>query len=706
MFPCLLRLCPALILAIITPLMAQTGIPAPPIAKMIPREMVNHGDKRVDDYFWLRDKDNSEVIAYLKAENAYTDAVMKPQLGFRDQLYKEMLARIKETDQNVPYRKGDYFYYSRTEEGKQYPIYCRRHGSLEAAEQVVLDLNELAIGKAFLALGVYEVSPDGRWLAYSLDVSGFREYTLYFKDLESGRVLDDKIEKVDSAAWANDNKTVFYATEDAAKRPYRLYRHVLGAQEDALLFEEKDELYRIGVETTRSRGYVVLSSESSETTEAYVLEAGQPEAKFRLVQKRKFGHKYYVDHHDREFFIRTNDKGRNYRLAVAPLTNPAQSHWKQVVAQRNDVMLDGIDIFANFYVAVERRDGLPQMRIMSYGKEKHPDAGHAISFGEEVYNASPGANAEYQTRMYRFNFESLVTPASVFDYDIGTRERKLLKQQPVLGGYDATQYQAKRLYATAPDGTRVPISMVYRKALRNSAPQPMLLYGYGSYGIPMDVGFRSRALSLLDRGMIFAIAHIRGGGEMGEKWHDDGKMMNKKNTFADFIACAEYLVREGYTEPAKLVIQGGSAGGLLMGAVTNMRPDLFKAVVSQVPFVDVLNSMLDASLPLTVGEYLEWGNPNEPKAYRYMRAYSPYDNLEKKAYPAMLVETSLNDSQVMYWEPAKYVARLRTLKTDDNVLLLKINMDAGHGGASGRYDYLKEIAFTYAFILSQLGLAK
>ena len=702
MLPLLPRILTLCFFVIVTPLMAQSEKLTPPVAKKAPKEMIHHGDKRVDDYFWLREKDNPQVNAHLKAENAYTDAVLQPLAGLREQLYKEMLARIKETDQNVPYRKGEYFYYSRTEEGQQYPIYCRKKGRLEGVEEVLLNLNELAQGKAFLALGAYDVSPDGLWLAYSLDYSGFRQYTLYFKNLSSGKVLDDKMDKVDSIAWANDNKTLFYVTEDHAKRPYRLFRHVLGAAHDELLFEEKDEQYSTVVYATRSKGFIILASQSSETSDARILDANKPNGKFKLVEKRKFGHRYFVDHHDKSLFILTNDKGRNYRLVSALVATPAKANWKQIIAQRKEVMLEEVDVFADFFVAVERKNGLPQLRILNYDKSE----GHAIGFQEEVYSVSPSTNAEYKTTQYRFNFESLVTPGSVFDYDIKSRHRKLLKQQPVLGGYDPGEYASKRLYASAADGARIPISIVYKKALRKTGPQPTLLYGYGSYGIPMDVGFRSSRLVLLDRGIIFAIAHIRGGGELGKLWHDSGKMLKKKNTFTDFIASAEYLIAEKYTEPEKLVIQGGSAGGLLMGVVTNIRPDLFNAVVSEVPFLDVMSTMLDATLPLTVGEYLEWGNPNEKRAYQYMRSYSPYDNLEKKAYPAILVETSLNDSQVMYWEPAKYVAKLRTLKTDSNPLLLKTNMDAGHGGASGRYDYLKETAFTYSFILSQLKLAQ
>ena len=674
----------------------------PPVAIKKPKTFENFGDKRVDDYFWLRDKSVPEVIDYLTAENSYTEAFMKPHEAFRETLYKDMLSRIKETDENVPYKKGDYWYYSRTEMGKQYSINARKKGSLAAAEEVILDLNAMAEDKKFLGLGSFSVSPNGRLLAYSLDVTGFRQYTLNFRDLESGKTLADKVERVTSVAWANDNKTIFYVTEDqTTKRSDRLYRHVLGDKPEEL-FNEKDELYGISVDSTRDMTYLILDSSSSETTEQYLLDANKPQGTFTSYLKRKENIKYSVDHHGKQFYIVTNDKGRNYRLVVAPVGKADPKNWKELIPHRKDVKLDGVDMFKDFFVAIEKTGGLPQLRVFDM-KTKKP---HNISFPEAAFEASPGQNAEFDTKLYRFNYGSLVAPSSVFDYDIATRERTLKKQQPVLGGYDTKDYQSERVLVTAADGTKVPMSLVYKKSLRQNGPQPTLLYAYGSYGISMPLAFRSTRLALLDRGMIFAIAHIRGGGEMGKQWHDDGKMMKKMNTFTDFIDAAKYLVDKKYTDAKQLVIQGGSAGGLLMGAVTNMRPDLFKAVVSQVPFVDVMNTMLDASLPLTVGEYLEWGNPNEEKFYRYMRAYSPYDNLERKAYPSILVETSLNDSQVMYWEPAKYVAKMRTLKTDTNPLLLRTNMDAGHGGASGRYDYLKEIAYTYSFVLSQVGVTQ
>lgn len=678
----------------------------PPVATKKPRVFENFGDKRVDDYFWLREKSAPEVIDYLKAENVYTDAFMKPYETFRETLYKDMLSRIKETDENVPYKKGDYWYYSRTEMGKQYAIHARKKGSLDATEEITLDLNELAKDKAFLGLGSFSVSPNGKLLAFSLDITGFRQYTLHFKDLESGKTLDDKAERVTSVAWANDNKTVFYVTEDqTTKRSDRLFRHALGGKAEEL-FNEKDELYGISIDVTRDMAYLILDSGSFETSEQYLLDANRPQGTFTSYLKRKENIKYSIEHHGKQLYIVINDTGRNSRLVQVPVAGLAtaadKKTWKELIPHRNDVKLDGVDVFKDFFVAVEKTGGLPQLRVFDI-KTKKP---HNIDFPESAFEASPGQNAEFDTKLYRFNYGSLVTPSSVFDYDVASRERTLKKQQPVLGGYNTSDYQSERLLVTATDGTKVPVSLVYKKSLKKSGPQPTLLYAYGSYGISMPLAFRSARLALLDRGMIFAIAHIRGGGEMGKKWHDDGKMMNKKNTFSDFIDAAAYLIDKKYTDPKQLVIQGGSAGGLLMGAVTNMRPDLFKAVVSQVPFVDVMNTMLDATLPLTVGEYLEWGNPNEEKPYQYMRSYSPYDNLEKKAYPAILVETSLNDSQVMYWEPAKYVAKMRTLKTDTNPLLLRTNMDAGHGGASGRYDYLKEIAYTYSFVLSQVGVTK
>ncbi len=679
--------------------MAAKSNPLPPIAPRRARTLVNHGDVRVDDYFWLREQDDPEVIAYLEAENAYTQAMMKPSEGFQRKLYQEMLARIKETDMGVPAREGDYWYYSRTQKGKQYGIYCRKQGSLDAAESVILDLNALAKGRKYLGLGALDVSPDARLLAFSTDYTGFREYTLRVKNLQSGAMLPMAVDKARSIAWCSDSATLFYVTEDDTKRASRVWRHRLGTSEHALVFEEADTRFSVGVDLARSRGYVFITSHSATTSEVRYVAAARPlEAPVLMVPRRQ-NHEYYADHHGENFFIVTNDRGRNFRLVRAPVADAREPSWEELIPHREDAMLEGIDLFAQHYVLHERRGGFPRLVVARFADGER----HEIEFPEPAYSAFAGGNPEFETTTFRFTYESFVTPDSVFDYDMDTRERKLLKQVEVIGGYDPTNYRSELIHAKAPDGTEIPVSMVWRADARGDEPAPMLLSGYGAYGYPEMVTFSSSRLSLLDRGMTFALAHVRGGGEMGKRWHDEGRMSHKKNTFTDFIACAERVIAAGITARDRLVIEGGSAGGLLMGAVTNLRPDLFRAVVSEVPFVDVINTMLDDTLPLTTGEYEEWGNPNEPAAYACMRSYSPYDNLEAKDYPLILVETSLNDSQVMYWEPAKYVAKLRALKTDHNPLLLKTNMDAGHGGASGRYDYLKEIAFTYAFILGAVG---
>jgi oligopeptidase B len=673
----------------------------PPVAKVVPRNVTVHGDPRVDNYFWLRDKPNPDVAAYLEAENAYADAVMKGTEPLRESLYKELVGHVKETDIAVPYRDGDYFYYSRVEQGKQYAILCRKKGSLEAPEQVYLDVNALAKGEKFMALGAAVVSDDGNLLAYSTDNTGFRQYKLYIKDLRTGQVLEHVADKTGSVAWAADNRTIFYGVEDHAKRQYRIYRHVVGQAPDPLVYEEKDERFNVYVERTRSRAFLLLAAGSLTASEWRYLAAGKPTAEWKIIAPRRPEHEYDVEHHGGEFLIRTNDKGRNFRLVSAPVSDPGEKSWKELVPHRADVMLSGVDAFKNFYIRIERQDGLPQLTVTDF----QTGQSHRIAFPEPVYMAMPAANRVYDTTLYRYNYQSPVTPNSVFDYDVSKRTSTLLKQYEV-PNYDKTKYTCERLWATAKDGTKVPIGIVYRKDFVKDGSRPMFLTAYGSYGAPMPDAFSANVLPLLDRGFSFALAHIRGGGEMGKAWHDQGRMMTKRNTFTDFIDSAEFLIAQKYTSADRLVIQGGSAGGLLMGAVTNMRPDLFRVVIAKVPFVDVLNTMLDASLPLTVAEYEEWGNPNKKDEYAYMRTYSPYDNLEKKAYPTMLVKTSFNDSQVMYHEPAKYVAKLRTLKTDNNVLVLKTNMAAGHGGASGRYDYLKEVAFDYAFILSQMGLEK
>jgi oligopeptidase B len=680
-----------------------TEVPKPPMAKKIAKVDTLHGEKLVDEYFWLRDRKNPEVKAYLETENAYADAFMKPTEPLQAKLYEEMLSRIKETDLSVPYRQAGYFYYSRTEKGKQYPIYCRKKGSLEATEQVLLDVNEMAKGERFMAVGDIEVSDDGNLLAYTNDNVGFREYRLHVKDLSTGKDFPETVEKVSSVAWAADNKTLFYTVDDAAKRPYRLYRHALGSEpkDDALVYEEKDEMFRVNVHRSRSLKVLFLVSGSHTADEWRYLPADKPAGAWILIAPREKEHEYAVDHRGDLFYIRTNKGCRNFRVITAPVASPGPEGWKELLPCRPAVMVSGLDLFAGHAVVLEREDGLPRIRVIDLAS----NAQHRVELPEPVYAVGPQNNAEFDTHLFRFGYQSFTTPQSVYDYDMATKERKLLKRTEVLGDYDPDRYQSERRYATAADGSRIPISLVYKKGFVADGKAPLWLNGYGSYGAPSFATFNSNRFSLLDRGFVFAIAHIRGGGEMGKPWHDQGKMMSKKNTFTDFIAVAEKLIADKYTAKDRLVIEGGSAGGLLMGAVTNMRPDLFKIVVTRVPFVDVINTMLDETLPLTVGEFEEWGNPRKKEEYDYIKSYSPYDNLAAKPYPTILVKTSFDDSQVMYWEPAKYVSKLRTLKTDSNPLVFKINMAGGHGGSSGRYDRLKELAFDYAFVLTQLGIS-
>ena len=676
----------------------------PPAAKKVSHMQTLHGDTLNDEYFWLREKENPQVRKFLEAENAYTDQVMRPTEPLQKKLYDEMLARIKETDLSVPYRDRGWYYYYRTEKGKQYPIYCRKKGSLEAPEDVYLDVNELAKGERFMSVQVRAFSDDGNLLAYTTDNTGFRDYTLHVKDMTTGKLLTETVARVTSVAWAPDNKTLFYATTDPAKRPFKTFRHTVGSDPstDALLYEERDERFRVGVFRSRSGDYLFFPVSSHTTSEWRFVPAATPAAELRMIAPREPEHEYSVDQRGDLFYIQTNDKGRNNRLVTAPVSDPGRANWKELVAHRDDVMLEDFDVFKDWTVLWERQDALPRVRVMN------PATGqdYRIDFPEAIYSVGPQNNREFDTQTLRFEFESYTTPASVYDYDMATKQRKLLKQQEVLGGYDASRYTSERRYATASDGTKVPISVVYKKGFVADGKAPLLLTAYGSYGAPSDADFNSNLVSLLDRGVVYAVGHIRGGGDLGKKWHDQGRMLNKKNTFTDFIACGEALIADKYTSKDRLVIEGGSAGGLLMGAVTNMRPDLFHAVVAHVPFVDVINSMLDESLPLTVGEFEEWGNPKIKEQYVYMKSYSPYDNLAAKDYPAMLVKTSFDDSQVMYWEPAKYVAKLRSLKTDQNPLIFKINMAGGHGGSSGRYDRLKERAFDYAFILTEVGIEK
>ncbi len=692
--------------------MTQDPIPAPPFARKEHKEITLHGVTRFDDYAWLRDKENPDVYAYLEAENAYAEAVTAPLAGLREQLYNEMLSHIKQTDITVPFRDGAWWYYTRTEEGRQYAIHCRARGPQPAqgdSEQIVLDGNQLAEGHAFFAIGATDISDDGRWLAYTTDTTGFRQYTLRVKDLETGETLAGEVERVGSVAWAADNRSLFYTVEDEEqKRQYQLWRHALGTphEQDALVYQDDDERFNVGVGRTRDGKYLVLESASHITTESCVLAADNPLGEFSIIAPREEEHEYSVDHRRGFWFIRTNDRGRNFRLVTAPVAAPGREHWAELIPHRDAVMLEDIDLFAGFFVACEREDGLPRLRIWRFDGDG-PEAAQTaeIGFPEPAYDTHPYVNRIFDTATFRYSYQSLVTPSSVFEYDIAAAESTLLKQLEIPGGFDRTLYASERIHATAPDGVQVPISLVYRKDKREPGRNPLYVYGYGSYGYSLPLGFGSNRLSLLDRGVVMAYAHIRGGGDLGKPWHDAGKMLKKHNTFTDFIAAAEHLVAAGCGDPRRVAMEGGSAGGLLMGAVANMRPDLFRAVVSHVPFVDVINTMLDSSLPLTVPEYEEWGDPNQESYFKVMMSYSPYDNLKAQSYPAMLVKTSFHDSQVMYWEPAKYVAKLRTLKTDHHILLLVTNMKAGHGGASGRYDYLKEIAFDYAFLLNELDAA-
>jgi oligopeptidase B len=678
-------------------------MPQPPLAPVIEHREMRYGTTVVDNYFWLREKSNPEVIKYLQQENAYTEAMTRRLKPFEDALYSEMLSHIKQTDLSVPVRRGDYYYYSRTEEGKQYPIQCRKKGSLEGKEEVLLDLNELGQGRKFAGLGAFVVSDDQNLLAYTIDYVGYRQFTLYVKDLRTGATLPDTIERVDSVAWAADNHTLFLTTEDeVTKRVNRAWRHTLGEKRFEPLYEEKDETFRIEVTKTRDKKYLLLSAESADTTEVRYMKANQAKSDFTVFLPREKQHRYFLDHRENLFYIRSDKNAKNFQVFTAPEDDPGTKNWKIFIPQDKDVLVQDIDLFRDFAVAVEKSQALNRMRIFDFKS----GTWRAISFPEPVYSAVPGDTPEYTSTTYRYSYQSLVTPPTVFDYDTESGKSLLLKQQEV-PGYLASQYVSERQWVTVRDGVKVPLSIVYKKGFERDGKRPLLLYGYGSYAIGMPAAFSSSRLVLLDRGLAFVIAHVRGGDDMGQQWYDDGKLMNKKNTFYDFIDCAEYLIQQKWTSRDRLLIEGGSAGGLLMGAVVNMRPDLFKAVHLAVPFLDVMNDMMDPSLPLTTTDYPEWGNPNNKAAYEYILSYSPYDNLHKAAYPPMLLTESLNDSQVAYWEAAKFVAKARTLTTDDNPILLKMKMDpAGHGGASGRYDQAKDRAFECAWLLSQVGITQ
>jgi len=677
----------------------------PPVAKIVPHVDTMFGEEVVDNYFWLRERDNPEVIDYLKAENAFTDSVTQHTKDFQDKLYQEMLDRIKETDLSVPVKRDNYYYYNRTEEGKQYSIYCRKKGNLDADEEILLDVNKLAEGKDFMRLGVFAVSPDHKMLAYATDDKGNERYDLRIKNLETGKLYPDAIENIaTSVEWANDNKTLFYTITNDAWRPFKVYRHKLGddAKNDKMIYHEKDDAFFVGLGKTKSMAYLMIGIGSNTTSEYRYLDANNPFGKFKVVEPRKHEMEYDIEHHGDKFYILTNDNAKNFKLMETPVNRTSKKYWKEVIPHRDSVMLTGMDLFKDYMVIYERKDGLRQIRVTDFNTGE----AHNIEFEEPVYAVYGSKNPDFKSHVLRFTYMSLVTPRSVYDYNMKTRDRELKKQKEVLGDYNPEDYQSERIYATASDGAQIPVSLVYKKGMKKNGNNPFYLYGYGAYGMNMDAWFSSNRLSMLNRGFIFALAHVRGSSTMGRAWYEDGKLMNKKNSFTDFIAVAEHLIDEKYTSQDKLVIGGGSAGGLLVGAVVNMRPDLFKVVVADVPFVDLMNTMLDETLPLTVIEWEEWGNPNEKEAYDYMRSYSPYDNVEAKAYPNMLLTGGLNDTRVNYWEPAKWTAKLRANKTDDNILVLKTNMGAGHGGASGRYDYLKEVAFEYAFILDIMGIHK
>ena len=674
----------------------------PPDASKHPHLTTIHGRTLTDDYYWLRDKDSPAVTAYLEAEDRYATELMSATAVLQETLYQEILSHPKETDETVPFRLGKYFYYSRTEKGRQHAIHCRKDSSLSALEEVFLDLNVLAEGQTFFALGPSAVSDDGRLLAYGTDVVGYRQFTLAIKDLNAAELLNERIERVTGVVWAGDSRTIFYVTEDpVTKRSDKLFRHVTGTDLHHLVYEEEDDLFSVGVTRSRDKAMIFATAHSMTSTEVRHIDATRPGEAARVVVAREPDHEYDVDHRNGLFYIRTNKGATNFRVVTAPVADPSEGRWTELVPHRHAVKIDRVDVFADHLVRSCWEEGLQQLEVMSLITRDT----HRVVFPEPVYAVFPASNAEFDVTVLRYQYQSLVTPTSVFDYDMNTRQATLLKETEVPGGFDRTRYASERIAATAADGTRVPISLVYSSDVRRDGSAPLLLVGYGSYGISMSPVFSLARLALLDRGIIYAIAHVRGGGELGEDWREQGRLMKKMNTFTDFIACAEYLVDHRYTSSRRLVIQGGSAGGLLVGAVTNMRPSLFRAVIAQVPFVDVINTMLDASLPLTTGEYIEWGNPNEKSAFDFIMQYSPYDNVRRQEYPAMLVKVSLNDSQVPFWEGAKLVAKLRDLKIDQNPLVLKVNFGAGHGGSSGRYEAMRELAFDYAFVLWQLGMA-
>jgi len=694
---------PAAVVAQQTPATSPaTSALTPPMAAVRPHRFDEHGNVRIDQYYWLRDRDNREVIKYLEDENAYTKAIMAHTQALQDRLFDELKGRVRQNDQSVPYRSGNYFYYTRVVEGKDYPIYARKRGSLTVPEELLIDGNAMGAGKPFFQVMGWQISSAEDLLAFAVDTMGRRIASLRIKNLRTGELLPEVMEHVTgNMAWAEDNRTLFYTRHDSVTlRWNRIYRHVVGspAATDQLVYEEKDDTYDAFVFKTKSKAYVMIGSSQTLANEYRFVPAAHPDQLFQVLEPRRRGHEYDVDHLGDYFYIRTNDGAQNFRLMRTPVTKTARANWQEVIPNRADVFLQNLEVFKDYLVLSERRNGLTEIRVRPW----NGSAEHNLDFGEPAYIAYIGTNAEMDTPVLRFGYQSLTTPTSTYDYDMRTRQKTMLKRDEILGGFDPANYVTERLYTTARDGVRVPVSLVYRKGI--ARPAPLLLYGYGSYGSSTDPTFSADRLSLLDRGFVYAIAHIRGGQEMGRAWYDDGKLLHKKNTFTDFIDVADDLVRRGYTSPDRLFARGGSAGGLLMGAVVNMRPELFKGVIAGVPYVDVITTMMDASIPLTTGEYDEWGNPNDSTYYRYMLSYSPYDNVEHKAYPSLLITAGLHDSQVQYFEPAKWTARLRAMKTDNNRLILRTNMEAGHGGSSGRYRRWHDVACEYAFLLDLAGL--
>ncbi|SHM14370.1 S9 family peptidase [Flavobacterium xanthum] len=677
-----------------------------PIAKIIPKTLEKHGEKRLDNYFWLNDREDPEVIDYLNQENTYYDAMTSDTKGFQKELYEEMKARIKEDDQSVPYLYNGYYYITRFETGKDYPIYSRKKGNLAATEEILFNCNELAEGHSYFQLGGLSISPDNKFVSFGTDIMGRRIYTIQIKNLETGELLTEKIENATgSSVWANDNKTIFYTRQDEVTlRSDKVFKHKLATDSaaDILVFNEKDDTFNVSVGKEKSKKYIVIASGSTLTTEYRTLNSDLPDGEFKVFQPRVRGLEYSISHFGDSFYIITNkDKATNFKLMKTPENATAKENWKDVISHRKDVLLEDIEIFRNYLVVEERSNGLNHIRIMPWNGEGE----YYLPFGSETYSANTTTNVDFDTDILRYSYQSLATPSSVIDFNMKTKEKEIKKEQQVLGGtFDKNNYVEERVWVTATDGTKVPVSMVYRKGLKKDGNNPTLLYAYGSYGVTMDPYFSSTRLSILDRGFVFAIAHIRGGEDLGREWYEDGKLLKKKNTFTDFVDCSKFLIKEKYTSPKHLYAEGGSAGGLLMGAVVNMAPELYNGVIAQVPFVDVITTMLDDTIPLTTGEYDEWGNPNEKKSYDYMLSYSPYDNVKAQNYPNMFVSTGLHDSQVQYWEPAKWVAKLRTQKTNDTVLYLNTNMDAGHGGASGRFEALKELAKEFSFLLDLEGI--